>query len=460
MSRTTAATTARVPCIESTFVPPSPLPTSRRALRAAASSAMPRHGRPAPRGPFAPRHARGHKRHTVRRRASLAALALIMFVGSGGALAYSEIQGNVNRHDISDLLGERPAGGEGPAPIDEKAGQDINLLIMGSDVREGASDVDGAGAAGAVGGMRSDTTMIAHISADRSRVEVVSIPRDTLVDVPSCIMPNGAETDPRSNVMFNSAFALGGQSGDVGAAAACTIRTVENLTGVFIDDFVVVDFAGFMNMVEALGGVPMYIPEAVDDREAQLQLEAGCQVLDGRQALGLARARKSLGNGSDIDRIGRQQELVAAIAREAFSKNLLTDLPALYRFLDASTSTLTTGPYIGGLPTMAGLASSLRTIGLEKIAFVTMPFEYAGPRVVATAEADALWDNLAADLPIQGDLTGAGEAPAEATPEPGASSPSGEPSAPVAEPSDAASTPDGATASPDPALSCTKATAL
>lgn len=435
---------------------PSPQPPrTRRELRAAARAAaatpVPRHGVPAPKAPSAPRHGRGQRSHGARFRGGATALALTLFVGTGAAVAYSEIQGNINRHDISDLLGDPPAGGAAPAPIDEKAGEPINLLVMGSDVREGKSDVDGAGAAGEVQGMRSDTTMIAHISADRTRVELVSIPRDTLVDIPSCIMPNGAETAPRSDVMFNSAFSLGGQTGDVGAAAACTIRTVQDLTAVPIDDFIVVDFAGFMNMVEALGGVPMYIPEAVDDPDAQLKLAAGCQVLDGRDALGFARARKSIGNGSDIDRIGRQQELVAAIAREAMSKNLLTDLPALYRFLDASTSTLTTGPYIGGLPTMAGLANSLRGISLEEISFVTMPFEYAGPRVRPTAEADVLWKALAADLPVEATLNGAGEVPTDA--------PTQGPAAPTDDGAVAAS-PTPAPSTPDPALSCTKATAL
>lgn len=448
---------------------------SRRELRAArpaASPPVPRHGAPAPASGASPRHGKNLKRHAARRRLGAGALALVLFLGTGATLAYSEIQGNVTRHDISDMLGEPPAGAGEPAPIDQKAGQPLNLLVMGSDVRTGDSDVDGAGAVGAVGGMRSDTTMIAHISADRTRVEVVSIPRDTLVDVPSCIMPSGAETAPQSNAMFNSAFSIGGQTGDVGAAAACTIRTVQELTGIAIDDFVVVDFAGFMNMVNALDGVPMDIPEpGVDDAEAQLQLAAGCQVLDGRQALGYARARYSLGDGSDIDRIGRQQELVAAIAREALSKNLLTDLPSLYQFLDASTSTLTTGVYIGGLPTMAGLASSLRGIALEDILFTTMPFDWAGPRVTPAAEADALWAALAADQPIEATLSGAGdvpETPATAAPGDAATPPGDAATTPAdAVTTDAPATPDapastdatpGADATQTPAA-CSKANA-
>ncbi|TRW45856.1 LytR family transcriptional regulator [Georgenia yuyongxinii] len=397
-----------------------------------------------PTDPHNPRHAaHGLRRHRVLNRVGIGALAAALFLGTGGALAYNEIQGNVSRHDITDLLGDRPSGAAEAIPLDQKAGHAINLLIMGSDIREGASDVDGAGAAGAVEGMRSDTTMIAHISADRSRVEIVSIPRDTLVDIPACIMPNGTETAAHSDAMFNSAFAIGGQTGDVGAAAACTIRTVENLTGILIDDFVVVDFAGFINVVDALGGVPMYVPEAVNDPAAGLTLEAGCQVLGGKDALGFARARKSLGDGSDISRIGRQQELVAAIAREALGKNLLTDLPALYKFLDATTSTLTTGQYIGGLTTMAGLASSLRGLDAGGISFTTMPFDWAGARVVPSAAAEDLWDTLVADLPMEATLTGTGEAPTAA------------PTAPAdgagADGSGAGGAGDGSTVAPTPA---------
>ncbi len=360
------------------------------------------------------RHARRKRRHTALGRAGITGLALVLFVGTGGALAYSEMQGNINRQDISSLLGnDRPSPA---APDDALEGRWLNILILGSDSRAGEND-DGSG----VGGMRSDTAMIAHISADRSRVELVSIPRDTLVDIPSCTLPNGTQTRPQSQAMFNSAFSMGGQSGDVGAAAACTIKTVEQLTGVFIDDFVVVDFAGFINMVDALGGVPMDVPEPINDPQADLHLQAGYQVLNGHDALGFARVRKSVGDGSDISRIGRQQELVAAIAREALGKNLLTDLPALYKFLDATTSTLTTGQTVGEIPTLAGLANSLRGLDAAGIAFATMPFDWAGARVVPADEADAMWEALRTDAPIDATLTGTGEAP----PEP----PTGEPAA-------------------------------
>ncbi|MEE6283294.1 LCP family protein [Georgenia sunbinii] len=363
-----------------------------------------------------PRHSSGRAGFSrLRRTLALTTVGAFVFVGSGAAIAYNDIQGNIDRHDIDEYLGERPttASGETPAPLDPAAGEAINVVILGSDSRDG--EVNDEYGTTPEGDMRSDTTMIAHLSADRERVEIVSIPRDSLVTVPSCRLANGSWTEPRSDAMFNGAFTTGGQGGDLGTAAACTMRTIEELTGVFMDDFVVVDFAGFIDVVDALGGVPMCIPEAIDDRRAKLRLEAGEQVLDGRDALGFARARYEVpgSNGSDIDRIGRQQELVAAIAREALGKNLFTDLPALYRFLDAATSTLTTGSQLGSIPTLAGLAYSIRGIEAENITFTTMPFDWAGNRVRPSADAEVLWQALHNDQPIEATLTATGEAPSD-----------------------------------------------
>ena len=120
-----------------------------------------------------------------------------------------------------------PSPTKEPDPDDPNAGQAVNILILGSDQRDGVNAEIG----GEVAGMRSDTTMVLHISADRSRVELVSIPRDSLVDIPSCTMTNG-KTTRATHGMFNSAFATGWDNGgDMTSAAACTINTVQQNTG-------------------------------------------------------------------------------------------------------------------------------------------------------------------------------------------------------------------------------------
>lgn len=347
-----------------------------------------------------PRHQRRpRRRHPLARSLAVGLVFLLTFATSVAALTWGRVNDNIETSDIDELLGtNRPTASGTPAPTDINRGRALNLLVIGSDSREGENDVDGAGATGTTSGMRSDTTMLVHISADRSRVEVVSIPRDTLVDVPACTRRDGTTTEPQYDVMFNSAFETGAEGGDIGSAAACTILAVEELTGVFVDDFVVVDFAGFINVVDALGGVAMYIPEDIDDHLSGLQLEQGCRLLDGEDALGFARVRKTVGDGSDISRIGRQQDLVLAIIQEALSSNLLKNPPRLYRFLDTSTQTLTTGNRIGSVSALAGLGTSLAGIRSDDITFITMPFEWAGPRVVPSPDyADSVWDALRAD---------------------------------------------------------------
>lgn len=345
----------------------------------------------------------GPRNRHVGRVAALVVLAVLLTFGSAVASVYHNLQSNIRQTDISDLLGRDP---DDQLPIDKAAGRALNILVLGSDIREGDSDVDGSGAAGVTAGMRADTTMLFHVSEDRTRVDVVSIPRDLLIDIPSCTVRTGDnlddtfETDPAYDAMFNAAFAYGGQTGDVASAAACSMKTVENMTGIHLDGYVVVNFASFKDVVHALGGIPMYFEEPLYDEYAGLDVPAGCRLLDGDQSLALARARKMIGDGSDISRIGRQQELVFAIINEAKNMNLFTDMPTLYRVLQAATANLDTSEGLGDIPTLVGLASSLRNVDLSNIQFITTPWESAGNRVIQTSEAPTLWHAIANDHPV------------------------------------------------------------
>ena len=258
---------------------------------------------------------RGRRSRHLGRIALLCVLALVMTGVSTAGFAYLRIVGNVKETDVRKYLKNRPTLPKG------KAGKALNILILGSDIRTGKSDVDGAGASGDVDGMRADTTMIMHISADRKRVYFVSIPRDTVVDIPSCVVQSADKkktenSEPVEKTKFNSAFAIGGKEGYVPTAAACSMKTVEALTKVRLSGYVVVNFASFKSIVDELGGIPMYFPEARKDSASGLNVPAGCRLLRGDQALALARARKSIGDGSDIGRISRQQDLVKAIVKE------------------------------------------------------------------------------------------------------------------------------------------------
>lgn len=366
---------------------------------------------------------------------ALTAVAVLCFGASGASALYVRLNGNINTIDASDLIQALPepeVTATGPAdPDDPNAGQPVNILLMGSDERDGENEAIG----GHVDGMRSDTTIVAHISADRTRVELISIPRDSLVRIPTCTMSDGSTTSPQRSAMFNSAFALGAdRGGDIASAAACTVNTVMENTGVPIHHFVVVDFAGFTKMVDAVGGVPMCVPNDMVAPKAGLSLSAGQQTLDGTQALAFARARTGVGvgDGSDTNRLGRQQELLAGVVREVLGKNMLTDITQLIRFLDSATESLSIDSGFSSITDMAGLAYSLRSTPAGNISFMTIPFATAPSdpnRVVWTSEADTIWANVASDQPM---LTGTSQDPDAAagggttdpgTPDPGASAP-------------------------------------
>ncbi|WP_307868651.1 LCP family protein [Cellulosimicrobium cellulans] len=351
--------------------------------------------------------------------ASLVATAVVTFGAIGGASTLSKMQSNIASSNALELVTDRPEQST-PNPSDPNAGKPLNILVMGSDERGGENGHEVAG----VEGMRSDTTILMHVSADRSRVEMISIPRDSRVDVPVCHMTNGKTTAP-VNTRFNAAFANGATvGGDVDSAAACTVQTVESLTDVFVDGFVVVDFAGFQNMVTAIGGVPICIPEAIDSPKADLQLAAGWQTLDGAQALGFARARYGVGDGSDLSRIGRQQQLLAATVNQVLSKNVLSDLGQIYGFVDAGTKSLTMSDNLSSIPSLAGLAFSLKGATSGNITFMTVPNapdpQDPDAKVVWTSEADELWAKVRADEPIvapapAADETGGPDGAVEAT---------------------------------------------
>ncbi|WP_425471669.1 LCP family protein [Streptomyces cadmiisoli] len=268
-----------------------------------------------------------------------------------------------------------------------------NILLIGSDSRAGK---DNGRYGRDPGTERSDTTILLHLSAGRDSATAVSVPRDLMVDVPSCRRPDGSRTQPMF-AMFNYAFEQGG--------SACTVRTVEKLTDIRVDHHLVVDFSGFKSLVDALGGVQMCLTEPIQDKAAKLRLPAGRVTLDGEQALGYVRARKSLGDGSDTDRMDRQQQFLAALVKKVRSSDVLLNPVKLYPVLDAATSALTTDPALASLRGLYNLVRGVRDIPTERVQFLTVPREsYVGnpnrDQLVETA-AKRLFDRLRSDEPVE-----------------------------------------------------------
>ncbi|MER7633444.1 LCP family protein [Streptomyces rochei] len=333
----------------------------------------------------------GLRRRRRRRRlgwtgVGVAALA-VAAVGAGWAV-YTKLNGNITADEAAAAELARYEK-ERPTALVRGA---QNVLVIGSDTRSGDANArygrdDGT--------ERSDTTILLHLSAGRDSATAVSLPRDLMVDVPGCRRPDGQRSQPVF-AQFNYAYEVGG--------SACSVRTVEKLTGIRVDHHVVVDFQGFEKMVDALDGVEVCLREPVDDEAARLELPAGRVTLDGEQALGYVRARKSLGDGSDTDRMERQQHFLGALVNKVQSNDVLLNPVKLYPVLDAATSSLTTDPDLASLRGLYDLVRGLRDIPTERVQFLTVPREsYAGDAnrdQLVEPDAEKLFTRLRTDEPV------------------------------------------------------------
>ncbi|RPK58285.1 putative transcriptional regulator YvhJ [Streptomyces sp. ADI96-15] len=301
------------------------------------------------------------RRRWVRWTAAGTTVALIG-AGFGAWALYDRLQGNITRDDAVIAELERH---EKERPLPSKQGA-RNILLVGSDTRAG----QGNGQYGAARGQRSDTVILLHLAADRRSATAMSIPRDLMVEIPSCRRADG-QSAPARTAQFNYAYSYGG--------TACTIRTVERLTRIRVDHHMVVDFQGFKRMVDAVDGVRICLKQPMDDKDAHVRLPAGEHTLNGEQSLGFVRARKSLGNGSDTDRMERQQQFLGALVAKVQSNGVLLNPGKLYPLLDAATSSLTTDPSIASLIDLYDLVRSMRNIPTKEVRFLTVPREaYAG----------------------------------------------------------------------------------
>ena len=307
-------------------------------------------------------------------------ILLVASVAGIFGFAARNLAGNIEALEI--ISSPKPVAETGP----------LNILLMGTDTR--TDQGGGFGSEVEYGGTgRSDTTILIHLSNDRKSAIAVSIPRDSVVNIPACTKEDGTTVAERTD-LFNSAFASAGP--------ACTVKTLETLTGVTVNHAVIVDFIGFSNVVDALGGIKVCLTEAIDEpveNGAGIQLPAGVQVVDGKNALGLMRARYSLADGSDLRRIERQQELISITIDQITDMNLITDLPALYKVLNAATSSLRMDPGLSDLDSLVTLSTSLSSMGSQNVSFVTVPYEGTpdGNHVQWTESANELWSAIIND---------------------------------------------------------------
>ncbi|MGZ4436363.1 MAG: LCP family protein [Nocardioides sp.] len=332
-----------------------------------------------------PRHRDVVPKHRVLRALAITVSLVLLVVVTGGFFAYRHLEGNISSINVDQALGS-----DRPSEIATGPQKPMNILLLGSDTRQGQRGHIGGDTPGL-----SDTTILLHIAGNRKLAYGVSIPRDSMVERPSCERKDGQGTDPGGLSMFNAAYAVGGP--------ACTIKTVEKLTKVRINHFAVVDFNGFRSMVDALGGVPICVPEAVHDTTGHIDLPAGSYDVKGEQALNYVRVRHAISDNGDIGRMKRQQTFLASMANKAISAGTLANPVRLYNFLDAATKSLTTDPDLASLKALGGLAKSMQNIGLSHIQFLTVPFESYPPdpnRLQWAPDAAQLWNRIRHDQPL------------------------------------------------------------
>jgi LCP family protein required for cell wall assembly len=274
----------------------------------------------------------------------------------------------------------------------------ITILVAGSDSRAGLTASQRSNLhTGTAVGQRSDTMMLVHIAADRRQVTVVSLPRDSWVQIPAYTDSSGTK-HPASTNKLNAAYAFGG--------APLLIKTVQQNTGVSIDHYVEVGFSGVIKMVDAIGGVNVCLPAAVNDRRSGLVLPAGRSHVDGQMGLAFVRARY-IDPTADLGRMQRQQQFLGAMFKQATSAGVLLNPLKLNRFLKAALSSVSTDPGLSR-DVLLTLATDLQGMRPKDIRFLTVPIKDtayqtpAGEAVLwAKKKADTVFASIDHDTPLE-----------------------------------------------------------
>ncbi|MFZ3599557.1 LCP family protein [Streptomyces sp. BH104] len=361
----------------------------------------------------------GRRRKRSRLRITLmTGLAMLVLITAGAGWLYLKLNGNIDTFGSDGLSRNRP---------DADASKGENVLVIGTDARTGGNSDLGGGDSHDIG--RSDTAFLLHVYADHRHAVGVSIPRDTLVTIPPCKLPDGTWSDTRTDVMFNAAYTTG-QTAQ--GNPACTQNTVEQLTGLRVDHTVVVDFKGFSQLTDVVGGVRVCLPNDVYQKDlnpnrptqGKRLFKKGEQTVAGQRALDYVRIRHGIGDGSDIGRIQRQQSFVSSLIKKIKSDGFTPT--KLLPLADAATKSMTVDPGLGSADKLLAFAMSLKNVDLHNTKFVTIPWKYEGDRVaVVHPDADALWAALKEDRTLDGkDASGkkaAADGKAKASPTPSAS---------------------------------------
>ncbi|MFS8204410.1 LCP family protein [Streptomyces sp. CWNU-52B] len=282
---------------------------------------------------------------------------LLVGVSSAGYLYWRHLNGNIT--SVSD-----DGAGTGGFSKDRA----INVLLVGTDKRTGAGNA-GYGDSESPG--HADTTVLLHVSKDRTNATAMSIPRDLITDIPDCpttqddgstkIIPGTA------NTRFNESL------GQEGRTPSCTMRTVTELTGITMDHFMIADFNAVKTLTTAVDGVEVCLAKDIDDPDSKLKLSEGKHTIQGEEALAFVRTRHTVGLGGDLSRIELQQQFLSALMRKLKSNDTLTSPTKLLKLAEAGTEALTVDSKISSITKLRDLGMELGKFPTKNLSFTTVP---------------------------------------------------------------------------------------
>ena len=306
----------------------------------------------------AARHLGSQRRMPVWLKVATAVVTVVVVGGLAFAgYWYFRLQSNISKAPLT-------AGDGNSNPVSD-ANDRMQILILGSDTRDGKNSEYGAADLSSGYG-QSDVMMLMDISADNKRVNVISFPRDLLVDIPQCKDQETKQVYPaRSGVMINEAMAQAG--------IGCAVDTVNKLTGLEVDHFMMADFNAVKELSNTVGGVDVCISDAVYDPDSRLRLPKGTSAVQGEMALAFLRTRHAFADGGDLGRIKAQQGFLSSLTRKIKDEGTLSDPGKMLRIADTVTQNLTVDEGLASVPSLLTIGNRLKDIDISKVAFVAVP---------------------------------------------------------------------------------------
>ncbi|MET9353784.1 LCP family protein [Streptomyces sp. NPDC006617] len=345
--------------------PQSPVPRPRRATPAPAPEVpAPRRRRATPEEPPPP------GRRDRRRPAKKKSRGKKILLWTGGTMAFVVLAvgaaGYLYLQHLNDNIESLPDDGASTGGFQKD--QAINILLIGTDKRTGSGN-DGYGDKGSAG--HADTTLLLHVSKDRSNATALSIPRDLIVDVPDC--PTTQEDGSTKVIPGSTGVRFNTSLGQSGRTPSCTMRTVTELTGVTPDNFMVADFNAVKTLSSAVGGVEVCLAKDIDDPDSHLNLPAGKHTVEGEEALAFVRTRHSVGFGGDLSRIELQQQFLSSLMRKLKSNDTLTSPTKMVKLAEAGTDALTVDAKLKSIGKLKDLGLELGKLDTKNLTFATVP---------------------------------------------------------------------------------------